>query len=192
MTLFAIHFAYAQTTYYWVGGTAPAAGGWSTSTNWNTALDGSGTARTSAATDILIFDGTNIGGATPATGAVSVSLTSQAIGKLVLQTGAEAALSSNGSGGTKTLTIGDDPGGDDLVVFAGCTLRIKGTGGSLLLLLANNAGGSPATTSATAMIYGNVVIEEGTSSIQNRFTARLKNAFTFATGSSFRPLAAEA
>jgi hypothetical protein len=186
---------YSQTTYYWVGGTTPAAGAWNTGTNWNTALNGTGTTRTAATTDILVFDGSNVGGTTPTTGAVTVSLTSQSIGKLILQNGADVALARNGAGGTSTLTIGDDPSGNDLVVFAGCKLRLKGTTGSLLLVLNSDAGASnapPATTSATALIYGDVYLEEGTATIQNRFTSRFKGAFVFTAGSSLTTFAAYA
>jgi len=190
-TLFAallVQFSFAQTTYYWVGGTTPIAGAWNTGTNWNTALDGSGTTRgTSATTDILVFDGTNVGGSTPATGAVTVSLTSQTIAKLVLQNGADVTLSRNGIGSTTTLTIGDEPNGDDLVVFAGCTLRLGGLTGSMLVLLSNNAGTSnapPATTSGTARIYGTLVLKEGDNTYQNRFTSRFKGAFVIASGGS--------
>jgi hypothetical protein len=193
-TLIAVQAAFSQTTYYWVGGTSPAAGAWNVGTNWNTALNGSGTARsTSVATDNLVFDGSNVGGSAPATGAVSVSLTSQTIGKLILQNNADVALSRNGSGGTTTLTIGDDPSGNDLVVFSGCTLRLKGLTGSMLIVLFSDAGPSnspPATTSATALIYGNIILEEGNSTYQNRFTSRYKGAFVFTNGSSLRALAA--
>lgn len=59
-----IYTGQAQTTYYWVGGTT--ASSIKTNANWNTALNGSGTVRTVNGTDdILIFDGTNIGGGTP-------------------------------------------------------------------------------------------------------------------------------
>lgn len=177
--------AFSQTTYYWVGGTAT--GAWGTAANWNTALDGSGTPRVPANTDVLIFDGTNIGGAVPATGAVSVTVTTITIGKLILQNGADVALS-RASSTTSTLTIGDDPSGDDLVVNAGCKLRLKGLAGTLVVLLANNAVVGPpivpATTSATAKIFGDVILEEGNTTFQNRFTSRLKGAFVFASGST--------
>ncbi len=64
---------YGQTTYYWVGGTTPSTS-ISTGANWNTVLNGTGSSRPSStgATDILVFDGSNVGGATPATGAVAV------------------------------------------------------------------------------------------------------------------------
>src|SRR5688500_11455836 len=126
LSLIAIQFGYAQTTYYWVGGTGSAAApvSWS-ATTWNTQLGGGGTDRTtSAATDILIFDGSNLGGG--ATGPVYVGSGSQTIAKLVLQNNADVAFSRNASGGTSTLLIGDEPNGNDLVVFAGSTLRIRG------------------------------------------------------------------
>jgi hypothetical protein len=180
-----ISCAFSQATYYWVGGSATAA--WGTASNWNTALDGSGTVRVPANTDILIFDGTNIGGAAPATGTVSVTVTTITIGKLILQNGADVALS-RATSGTSTFTIGDDPSGDDLVVNAGTKLRVRGTTGSLVILLSNNAVAGPpavpATSSATAKIFGDIIMEEGSNTIQNRFTSRLKGAFVFASGSS--------
>ena len=49
-----VTLAHSQTTYYWVGGTN---GAWATATSWNTALNGSGTSRSSnSSSDILIFD----------------------------------------------------------------------------------------------------------------------------------------
>ena len=183
-----ISCAFSQVTYYWVGGSAVTA--WGTASNWNTALDGSGTARVPATTDIMIFDGSNIGGAAPATGAVSVTVTGITIGKLILQNNADVALS-RATSSTTTLVVGDDPSSDDLIVNAGSKLRLRGTIGSFLLLLANNAvGATPATTSATAKIFGDIFIEEGNSTIQNRFTSRLKGAFVFASGSSMTTNAA--
>ena len=70
-------FSFAQTTYYWVGGLAGTTG-INTGANWNTDPGGMGSPRpsSSGATDILIFDGTNLGGSTPATGsATTVSYT---------------------------------------------------------------------------------------------------------------------
>src|SRR5687767_1269788 len=63
--------AYSQTTYYWIGGPTPVS--IHTTSNWNTALNGSGSTRPSStgATDVLIFDGSNISGAVPSTGLVS-------------------------------------------------------------------------------------------------------------------------
>lgn len=185
-----ISCAFSQATYYYVGG---AAGSFTAAASYNTALDGSGTVRVAAANDILIFDGSNIGGATPTPGVpLSFAISTVTIGRLQLQNGADIALSRSGSGGTTNLNIGDIAG-DDLIVNAGCKLRLKGNTGSILLLLVNNAANPvPATTSATAKIYGDLSIEDGNGSIQNRITSRLKGAFVFASGSSFTTLPAYA
>ena len=52
---------YAQTTYYWVGGTTANAN-FNQASNWNTILGGGGSSRTTPAqNDILVFDGANYG-----------------------------------------------------------------------------------------------------------------------------------
>lgn len=193
IALVAVQLGFSQTTYYWVGGAGPAS--FTGSSNWNTQLDGSGSSRsTSQATDILIFDGTNIGGSTPTTGAIIATVTATSMGRLILQNGADVALTRTSSG-TSTVTIGDDPSGHDFVVFSGCIFRLKGTTGNVAIVLANDAANNntpPATTSATAMIYGDIIIEEATSgnTAQNRFISRMKGAFVFASGSSIKVLAA--
>lgn len=79
---------YAQTTYYWVGGLSSAS--WTTAASWNTALNGSGTSRsTPNYGDTLIFDGSNLGGASPVTGAALINnVQTDAIASLRLQNGA--------------------------------------------------------------------------------------------------------
>ena len=115
-------FIYAQTTYYWVGGTGPVS--FTTNSNWNTALNGTGTSRSAeAATDILVFDGTNVGGSTAATGAVTATLSSTSFAQLILQNNAIVTLQRTTVGGTGTITInGDGTGIDDLLIGAGCSL----------------------------------------------------------------------
>ncbi|HEX3168722.1 MAG TPA: hypothetical protein VHQ93_20785, partial [Chitinophagaceae bacterium] len=56
--------SFGQTTYYWVGGVA-SSNSITIGSNWNTVLNGSGSPRASStgATDILVFDGSNVGGA---------------------------------------------------------------------------------------------------------------------------------
>lgn len=56
---------FSQGTYYWVGGINAIAtpGAWNTAANWNQTIGGGGTNRTTPnAADILIFDGSNLGG----------------------------------------------------------------------------------------------------------------------------------
>ena len=62
--LFTAGMMFGQTTYYWVGGTGPAS--YTSNSSWNTQLDGLGATRVAAGTDdILIFDGSNVGGTIP-------------------------------------------------------------------------------------------------------------------------------
>ena len=107
---------YSQTTYYWVGGTA-SANSITIGTNWNTSLDGLGSPRPSStgATDILIFDGTNVGGTTPATGPVTVLVNgSITCAQIKLINNADISWI-RASSGTSTITISGEAGEDFLV-----------------------------------------------------------------------------
>ncbi|HYE56453.1 MAG TPA: hypothetical protein VD996_16505, partial [Chitinophagaceae bacterium] len=116
--------AFSQTTYYWVGGAGPTS--FTAGSNWNTALDGSGSSRTTAdPSDILIFNGSNIGGATPATGTVTATIASQSFSQLKLESNAAVVFTRTG-GGTGTLTISGGAG-DDFVISAGSSLSINST-----------------------------------------------------------------
>jgi len=126
---------YSQTTYYWVGGTAPAA--INTGANWNTSLDGSGATRpsSSGATDILVFDGTNVGGATPATGVVNLPVNAGiTMAQLKFINNAQVTFARPTSG-TSTLNI-NGGAGDDFVIEAGSSLTINSTVGSIVLAMA--------------------------------------------------------
>ena len=63
---------HAQTTYYWVGNKGDSI---NVVSNWNTDLAGSGTARSSntGTSDILVFDGTNLGAPVPAFNVISTA-----------------------------------------------------------------------------------------------------------------------
>ena len=121
--------AFSQTSYYWVGG---ASGSFSTPANWNTALNGSGTplAASPSTTESLIFDGSNIGGATPTTGTVTPNISSSfTIAQLKLQNAADVVFyrfSSTGTPtGTSTFTIaGDGTPSDDFTMDATSALKI--------------------------------------------------------------------
>lgn len=115
--------AYGQQTYYWVGGAGPAS--FSGASNWNTALDGSGSAWTTPTTsDVLIFNGSNIGGATPATGTVTATITSITIGQLKLVNNASVVFTRVG-GTTGTITLSSAVAGDDLEIEAGSSLSLN-------------------------------------------------------------------
>lgn len=163
-----IYTAQAQTTYYWVGGTATSS--IRTNANWNTALNGSGTVRTVNATDdILIFDGTNIGGDTAATGTVNVTVSSDSSSKFIFQNNATVIFTRPAAGGgSATLSLIGGTG-DDLVIGAGSTLTIGGNAADGNVVLNLFAG-------ATGSIEGNLNI---TGSGVHRLTSQTKYGLIF-------------
>ncbi len=131
--IFLGNIALGQTVYYWVGGTASTAG-INSSTNWNTMQDGSGTGRSTSSntTDILIYDGTNVGGATPATGPVNV-LANSGISFAQMHFRNNVTVSwQRTSTGTSTMSINGAPGAD-FTIEAGSSFICNSTVGSLRL-----------------------------------------------------------
>ncbi|MGB3006684.1 MAG: MBG domain-containing protein [Chitinophagaceae bacterium] len=130
-------FVFSQTTYYWVGGLT-STNSITIGSNWNTLLNGSGSSRPSAtgATDILIFDGTNVGGATPVTGTVTV-LANGSITCAQLKFINSATVNFvRATTGTSTMTISGEAG-EDFVIESGCTLSVPvSTAGSLRFAMA--------------------------------------------------------
>jgi hypothetical protein len=184
----AVQFCFSQTTYYWVGGTAPSSTSFNSSTLWNTQLGGGGTARsTPLATDILIIDGSDVSDvAGTQTGAIVFSFSSPTTNtgpaQLKIVNGADVTFKRSGSGGTTTLNIGVGNASDndpDFVVSAGSKFRIAGLNGSLLVAL---------DAVATAEIYGDIYMMEnfndGTTAYQSRLTAKGVRSFHFMAGSS--------
>jgi hypothetical protein len=171
-------FVNAQQTYYWTGGTT---GSWTAPSSWNTALNGSGTARASANNaDVLIIDGSNIGGAAPATGTVTPDIPSSVtVAQFFIQNAATVVLQRSASG-TSAFTInGDGTNADDFIIGTNCTLTIQtltGFGTSLAL-------GVPGTP-ATGTISGTLTINDGGSGTA-RLTVANSNSLFFAAGSIF-------
>ena len=165
----------SQTTYYWVGGTGPVS--FTVNSNWNTALNGSGATRSAAAaTDILIIDGTNIGGATPAVGTITTTVTSTALSQLKLTGNANVVfLRPTGGGGTGTMTVGGNAPGDDFVIDAGSSLSINAAtaDGSVVMALG---------TAATGSISGNLTVAN---TGQNRITNQTVGGMVFNSGATF-------
>lgn len=169
--------ASAQTTYYWIGGTGPA--NYTTLSNWNTSQNGGGSVRASAAAnDILIFDGTNVGGATPATGTVTLTTTTQACGQLRFQNGASVVFNRAGTG-TGTITINGLTGSDDLVVDGTSTITLGGPSYDFNVAIVLGAG-------ATGSISGTVYISPLSTSVHTRsyITAPAASTLSFETGSA--------
>ena len=176
LMVFTTGMIFGQTTYYWIGGQS---GNYTTLSNWNTQLNGLGGDRLSVASnDILIFDGTNVGGTSPTTGLVTVTATGTNSGQLKLQNGANINLG-RASTGTGTITInGDGTPAPDFVVPAGCTLTL----------------GSPVydfnttiivTVNATALIGGTVYLSPLSTTVHTRsfITAAAAESVIFTSGS---------
>ena len=185
-----VTFGFSQTTYYWVGG---ATGSMSTTANWNTQLNGSGTSISSSpsanptSTDVLVFDGTNIGGASPSTGQViPVINTSFAMGQLKFQNNADVVFmristSNPISSGTAVFTInGDNTPAFDLIIDANSTLKITtplgftGTTQSIGILIPSNA---------TGQINGTININDAGRAKAYIAVATNANSLFFKTGS---------
>lgn len=167
---------YGQTTYYWVGGTN-SSNPINTGSNWNTMLDGSGTSRPSSTgtTDILIYDGTNVGGATPATGPVNVLANASISFAQLLFVNNVTVNFQRATSGTSTFTV-NGGFGEDFVVNAGSTVNFISTVGSLrvtMLALVDSARVSGKVTVVTPQQFR---FENGTAGT---------GIFRFTSGSSF-------
>lgn len=135
--LLSILFVNAQTTYYWVG-SSTATPNISTLSNWNTAQNGTGSSRASATgtSDILIFDGANLGGATPVTGPVTVNANTSISCAQIKFTGNATINMVRPTSGTSTITIAGEAG-DDWVIEAGSTFTVPAsTSGSIRFAMA--------------------------------------------------------
>ncbi|MEO7265721.1 MAG: hypothetical protein ABIW38_12440, partial [Ferruginibacter sp.] len=170
--------SYSQTTYYWVGGTA--ATSYTSNSNWNTQLDGLGTSRSVAASnDILVFDGTNVGGTIPTTGQVTTTASSTNSGRLVLQNNANIIIG-RASAGSAVITInGDGTSAEDLQVNAGCTLTLGMAIYNYDVQVVMGAG-------ATGLVNGTVYLSPLSNTVHTRsfITVVTANSFVFNTGSA--------
>lgn len=169
---------YGQTTYYWVGGVGPTS--YTSNSNWNTQLNGGGTTRAAAAAnDILIFDGTNVGGAAPTTGQVTAISTTSNCGRLILQNGALVNLGRSSAGSAAITINGDGTATDDLVVGSGCTLTL-GTA------VYNYDVSVVVSATATALISGTVYLSPLSTTVHTRsfITAAAANSVIFASGAA--------
>jgi hypothetical protein len=166
---------FSQTTYYWVGGVGPTS--FTSNSNWNTALDGTGMVRVaSAGTDVLIFDGSNVGGTVPTTGSVVATSGATNFRQLILVNNANVTIERNAVGGTAIVTVnGDGTATDDVQIPIGSTLTIKSqTGdntGSVNLTLT--------TAAATAKVFGTLNINGGGC----RITSATASSVLFESGS---------
>lgn len=175
--IFSAVFTFGQTTYYWVGGTA-AATGITTGANWNTSIDGLGSSRPSStgATDILIFDGTNLGGTTPATGPATILANSSITCAQIKITNNAVINFSRPTSGTSTITVSGTTG-DDFVVDAGSAFNVPiTTSGSIRFAMG---------AVNTGRVSGTMSIVSGQQFRFDNTTGGASGAFVFTNGSSF-------
>jgi len=169
-------FSFGQTTYYWVGGTSelPIGDG----NNWNTQINGTGDSRaTPMDSDILVFDGTNVGGGTATTGTVRVTITGNTLSQLIFKNGANVIFSRIG-GTTGTITLNGDASDDpDLLVTSGSNLTIDSDLG--------NGNVNIALTSFATGEVGNGCSIKITNTGTHRITSQKENGIVFKTGSTF-------
>jgi hypothetical protein len=166
---------YGQATYYWVGGTTPTTS-ITTGSNWNTALNGTGSSRPSStgATDILVFDGSNVGGATPATGPVTVLANGSITCAQMKFINNAAAGFVRASSGTSTITISGEAG-EDFVVEAGCSVSFISTVGSLRVAMG---------AANTGRVSGSLIMNTPLQARFDNTTSGSPNAFIFTSGAS--------
>jgi trimeric autotransporter adhesin len=177
LTVFISGFAGAQQIYYWVGGTNSL---FNTTTNWNTALNGTGTARGSngTATDILIFDGSNIGGTVQTTGQATVAVNGTiTCAQMKFVNNADIILLRSSSG-TGTVNIsGDGTPDEDLVVASGAKLSFLSTVGSVRVAM---------VAATTGSCSGTIIYNTGLQARIDNTTAGNTGSFLFKNGSICR------
>lgn len=168
---------YSQTTYYWVGGTTPTTSV-TIGTNWNTSLDGLGSTRPSStgATDILVFDGTNVGGTVPATGTATILVNgSFTCGQLKFVNNASINFV-RATSGTSTITVSGGAG-EDFVIESGSSLSVPvTTGGSMRVAMA---------AANTGRVSGSLSIITTQQFRFDNTTTGATGSFIFTSGSSF-------
>ncbi len=179
LALASAHTIFAQTTYYWVGGTGIIS--FTANNNWNTQLDGSGTQRGSSPastgnTDILIIDGNNVGGTnnTPAS-AITVNLSNTSTGQLKLRNNITVNfVRPVGGGGAATLNItGNSASGDDFEIPSGCSIIMNNPTADGNTYISLNAG-------ATGLVGGTVTLSNTGA---HRITSLTVGGLVFANGS---------
>ncbi|MBC7938004.1 MAG: T9SS type A sorting domain-containing protein [Rhizobacter sp.] len=117
--------AFSQTTYYWTGGNGPAS--FTSDNNWNTQLDGLGNTRVVAGaqyTDVLIFDGSNVGGATPATGNVVLNSSSDTVARMIFQNNVNVQFSRSAVGSSNISIQGEGTALADFVINGGSVVTL--------------------------------------------------------------------
>ncbi|MFY7964329.1 MAG: beta strand repeat-containing protein, partial [Chitinophagaceae bacterium] len=159
LLLLTINQSYAA-TYYWIGGTAPTVNfannaNWTTDPTTRVPVATTGTL-TIAASDVFIFDGTNVGGTTVVTGNVVINTTGTfgPFAQLKLINGANVSFSRTSAGTTRFNINGDGTTAPDLVVDATSSFTLGGMGSGYNAAIALDT----VNQNATGFIEGSVYI----------------------------------
>ncbi len=162
----------APPTYYWVGGITPAA--WNAANVWSTTKGGAGIASyTPSSTDILIFDGKNLGGGiTSGTIQTWGPSSTTTVGQIILQNNATVTLIVSPTSAARAYNI-SGLFGTDLVIGSGSTLN----------LTAPNTTSITLASGATAAISGNLVMGTAANSSSDVFSSTTSGGIQFNSGS---------
>ncbi|MEI7472117.1 MAG: MBG domain-containing protein [Chitinophagaceae bacterium] len=184
--VFSVFLTHAQTTYYWVGGLNAA---YTASASWNTSLNGSGSSRATAlSTDILIFDGTNVGGVTPTTGRVVATITGSAnvCAQLKCINGSRINIGRSTAGSATLIINGDATSADDFIVGATDTLTLGGSSQTTALFNYDVNIQLAASATNSGLVSGTLYLSPLISNVHTRsyITASSGTSLVFATGSS--------
>ncbi|MFT3981342.1 MAG: T9SS type A sorting domain-containing protein [Ferruginibacter sp.] len=172
-----------QNTYYWVGGAGPAS--FTANASWNTTLDGSGDSRSVAGsqdTDVLIFDGDNIGGSNPATGNIIVNASNDTIGRMIFRNNVHVKFSRSSAGSSAISIMGEGTNLDDLQIGSGSVItlgdEIYNYNVRIILGLAT------VPTTATGLVSGTLYIGPLSQTIHpaSYVTSLATNGLVFAAG----------
>ena len=177
--------------YYWVGGTGTPTTPVivSDGVNWNTTIGGGGTNRpisnstTSNNNDILIFDGSNLGGGV--TGPVYASISaSRYSGQLKLINNANITVGRTTTGSASYIVNGDGSAKDDFEVRQGCTLTIGGQLNAVPIAGNFDVNIQLVSNLATGLIAGNLYLSPLSSVAHTRsyITVQEGAKLLFATG----------
>ncbi len=198
--LFFTGFLNAQATYYYVGGAGPV--NISLNSNWSTVQNNSDAgnlrAVAAAATDVLIFDGNNIGGNTVTTGPATLVVNSTTpCGQIKLQNNMSLILKRL-TGTTGTINIsGDGTAADDFLIPAGSSLTMNSTtaegvvvvnlGSAKLLNVTGRIGGALTITNTGGHRLGSfttdgLVFEAGSTFFSDNTPA--SSAYLFGSGTT--------
>lgn len=182
----------AAATYYWTGAAAGAE--FNTGTNWNTAADGTGSARTSPqTTDVMIIDGA---GTTAGAAAIVTVNAGTSVGVLRITSNTAVTLRASTTT-TRTISV-TGGGGDEFDIQSGSTLTMNNgtmaatiaftTGVGMTGNIAGTLtlGGSTSNAVATTGGTGTLVTVTGTGIVNNGATITGSAAtLSFASGATY-------